>query len=881
VQAGADYIVQNGYVQPAAGDQKSPTQPSGFAPLPSREKVLPTPQSKDKAKKAFTIIKGGKASTHGSHIEVDGPALHCQYQGYDIFADKLTGDQNTQVFDLTGNAKLVGKDGTVKGDFIEADFKKKTFRATKGNADFKPSAFGGKTKDDTYLKGAEIHGDQQDIKAKNGILTTCPLDKPHFELDARDIDVKPNQRAILRHVTLIVLGKRLLTVPYVVIPLNDRSGRYLPQVGRDSQRGYYILTKTGFELPKKDTATLLLDEMSLLGTGLGGQYDYRTRNSMGEDRLYGIIGNTDTFDLLIRHQQRFGNLMFSTENTYMHDDPLSAPTSTVLTNRLQMTLTQPGGTSTALSFYHTLNDQAGFSSSQQTLTVTDLRNFSKALKSNLNLSWVDSLSSFSSTQSSVSRDELDVNFKGTDDLPKATAEFDYQKAIPIGTSQNFINSADRTPVLTFSSDAMRLLGAKRDTWLPFQTQFSVGDFVDPSTNGHVTREAFSLQFQHGSAGAMNNPIGMGALGGYSSGYGGYGGVSSGYTGATGSTFGSGTTGTTSTGSAFMGDTGTQTGAGAASGQAATGTAGTSTTGTDSSQAGAAQSTQSTLSTQTTDAAQQPAVATTSNVGGQTLRGGAGTKLHKYDLSFGGRFDQDFYSDDSAEYTTAFNSDLRCDAGKGSTVDFRYNYLQSHGYSPLSIDQFGTINLLSLDAGYKVAKSLLVAAESSYDESPGVETSQSRWQAIGMRTEWLPASWFQFRTVTSYDTYNEKVGNVKFDLGYRPGATYLALGAEYDGVRHSWASWNLFLDALKFKRLKMSLLFTYDGYLKEFDAMHFSFTYDLHCAEAVLQILDNPTGFNPGTQVVFMIRLKAFPFDTPFGTGTQGQAIGTGSGGYNY
>jgi hypothetical protein len=47
----------------------------------------------------------------------------------------------------------------------------------------------------------------------------------------------------------------------------------------------------------------------------------------------------------------------------------------------------------------------------------------------------------------------------------------------------------------------------------------------------------------------------------------------------------------------------------------------------------------------------------------------------------------------------------------------------------------------------------------------------------------------------------------------------------------------------------------------------------------LTIIDNPVGFRAGTSVNFFLRIKAFPFDTGFGTGTSGQPVSLG-GGYN-
>jgi len=76
---------------------------------------------------------------------------------------------------------------------------------------------------------------------------------------------------------------------------------------------------------------------------------------------------------------------------------------------------------------------------------------------------------------------------------------------------------------------------------------------------------------------------------------------------------------------------------------------------------------------------------------------------------------------------------------------------------------------------------------------------------------------------------------------------------------------------------MSALLAYNGYLKKFEEKHFSFIYDLHCAEAVLQVRESNVGFRSGREIYFFIRIKAFPFDTPFGLTRRGAPIGTATG----
>jgi len=88
---------------------------------------------------------------------------------------------------------------------------------------------------------------------------------------------------------------------------------------------------------------------------------------------------------------------------------------------------------------------------------------------------------------------------------------------------------------------------------------------------------------------------------------------------------------------------------------------------------------------------------------------------------------------------------------------------------------------------------------------------------------------------------------------------------------------MFLDGLKMGRTKLGAILNFNGFTGRFDSQQYSMTYDLHCAEAVMTVINQNTGFNPGTTYQFFIRLKALPFNSSFGTGSRGQALGTGTG----
>ena len=82
---------------------------------------------------------------------------------------------------------------------------------------------------------------------------------------------------------------------------------------------------------------------------------------------------------------------------------------------------------------------------------------------------------------------------------------------------------------------------------------------------------------------------------------------------------------------------------------------------------------------------------------------------------------------------------------------------------------------------------------------------------------------------------------------------------------------------KMGRTTLSTLLQFDGYTQRFDTQQYQVVYDLHCAEAVFSLLSQNTGFRPGNQFQFFIRLKAIPFDGNFGLGTRGQPVAANTG----
>ena len=245
-------------------------------------------------------------------------------------------------------------------------------------------------------------------------------------------------------------------------------------------------------------------------------------------------------------------------------------------------------------------------------------------------------------------------------------------------------------------------------------------------------------------------------------------------------------------------------------------------------------------------------------------------------SFNGRFRQSVYSDDTAQYMLSMNSGVQYRFGQNRSLNLNYSYLRPYGYSPLQQDRTGQTNYLTADVRISPIRNFTVAAQTGYDFLLERE-EEVAWQSVGVRAEWKPKDWFVMRGLSTYDPVRHLWSNSRLDFTWKAGDTLIAAGARYDGSRHTWGNVNLYIDGLKAGRFKASALLAYNGFLKEFETRQVSLTYDMHCVEAILEVLDSPVGFRPGTTFGFYLRLKALPFETPFGRNRRGAPIGIGTG----
>lgn len=671
-------------------------------------------------------------------------------RGYRMRADVI--EANGGVFQLKGDARLYGKDVTVRAHHIVVNTNDRTYEAYDSASDLKPSIVGGLVLSDVYVKGTQTAGDEKKALVRSGSLTTCRYDVPHFELDAKSIDARFERRIILRDVTVVVLQKPIIRLPFLVLPLDNRSYQNLPSFGESPVEGYFV--KSHYGIPLVGAAQQLysrLDYMTRLGLGIGGDYLYNHETAKqnpykGTLSLYSV---SQAGSLQIQQSQsgKVGHYTYQLENTYDSHDYFVSPTSVIQSTRAIFGAANKLG-QIGLSYTRNDNSSPGFDSQQQSIGLTSTEKWNR-LTTSARLTYNDSSTNFTGGTGNNNRETVDINLHAEDDLKKAQAIFDYQRSVPIGTIQNFLSSTDRTPNVTLQTDSNKLYGNNFD--IPFKTSFSVGQFGTPIAGSRITRDFFNLSF--------DRPTDPNARA-------------------------------------------------------------------------------------------------------------------KFDVN--GLFNQGFYSDGTAQYVLGLGGSMSYRLGSDTSFNLRYNYLRPEGFTPLGIDNSGKQNVATEDLSFRPARSLLMGLQTGYDANQPNQ-GLTPWQPLGVRLEYTPTKELLFRNLITYDSFIKSWANYRYDFSFKRGPTYCGLGGWYDNTRHIWTQTNIFVNALTIGRTRLDIRASYNGYTRQFDQRQLGFTYDLHDAELIVQIINNTVGYNTGTQFVLYLRLKAFPFDTNFGTGNRGQAIGTGTG----
>ena len=152
---------------------------------------------------------------------------------------------------------------------------------------------------------------------------------------------------MLRKVTVYALGRRLFTIPRLVIPLRDiqKNPNIIPRVGQTQEEGFFLKTQYAYTGTKALAGFLLLDLMSKKGFGKGIDQSYRFPTVSGNVQLYQIFDKNiqqNTFTGRASHSQQLGTLRANFATDFRSNSYLYAPQSQSINSQLTLTRERPG-----------------------------------------------------------------------------------------------------------------------------------------------------------------------------------------------------------------------------------------------------------------------------------------------------------------------------------------------------------------------------------------------------------------------------------------------------------------------------------------------------------------------------------------------------------
>ncbi|MCK5580159.1 MAG: LPS-assembly protein LptD [Candidatus Omnitrophica bacterium] len=187
--------------------------------------------------------------------------------GVKLLCDRVEFYNQTKIAIAEGNVVLINEEGQVSGNRLKFNFD--TMKGKFEDADIFSDPF--------YGSGESIDkvGEEQ-IRMERGYLTTCDHDKPHFKFLSRKIDVYPGEKAIARHVRLIVGKLPIMYIPRFTQNLKDKKPVLLMTPGYDKDWGAFLLTRWRHPLNDNVTMTLHADYRERKDFASGVDVDYRT-----------------------------------------------------------------------------------------------------------------------------------------------------------------------------------------------------------------------------------------------------------------------------------------------------------------------------------------------------------------------------------------------------------------------------------------------------------------------------------------------------------------------------------------------------------------------------------------------------------------------------
>ncbi len=225
------------------------------------------------------VVNGDRVeySTDAKEVTAQGNVL-VVYQDSRLTCNKITVNTQTKEATAEGNVCLEDDKGIIEAEEARYNFDTKTGTILKAKI-FTHPHFG---------KGEVIERIQENrFDVKDGYITTCNFDEPHYRLRSKKVGVYPQDKVKAKHATVQAGKIPLFYLPQYTHSLKDpfMHVRFIP--GKKKEWGPYMLSAWRYNLTENIRGRIYLDYRQRLGLAEGFGMNYTTEDfGRGDYKFY-------------------------------------------------------------------------------------------------------------------------------------------------------------------------------------------------------------------------------------------------------------------------------------------------------------------------------------------------------------------------------------------------------------------------------------------------------------------------------------------------------------------------------------------------------------------------------------------------------------------
>ncbi|MDD5136339.1 MAG: LPS export ABC transporter periplasmic protein LptC, partial [Candidatus Omnitrophica bacterium] len=230
------------------------TSPNEVTPQPPKEPIIVNGDDVEYFQDKKMVVGSGNVSI--------------KYKDIELTCDKITVYLDTREAIAEGNVRVTQQGAYFTGERMNYNFDTKKGTVLKGYVNAKP--FYGKADEVSKVERKD------EFKLNEGYVTTCDLEKPHYRLRAKQVEVYLGDKVVAKHIFTYIGNVPVLYWPYYVQPLKERKSHITVIPGQQKDWGYYALTAYRYYISDTSKGDILLDYRTKKGLAEGLNHYYDT-----------------------------------------------------------------------------------------------------------------------------------------------------------------------------------------------------------------------------------------------------------------------------------------------------------------------------------------------------------------------------------------------------------------------------------------------------------------------------------------------------------------------------------------------------------------------------------------------------------------------------